>query len=110
MNRAAQKRQTARSLSMQEKAWKVIRGMGEFTVSEVVALTGENEGALRGYVGQLRRCGYVRTVGTRKGEGRKGEKAFRLAKNTGPRPPRWTGALWDPNTKSLVGGCREHVD
>lgn len=92
------------------KVWQVLRGLGEFTMADAAIIAGVNEHAVYAYIGQLRRCGYVRTVGRRKGEGRKGEKVFRLVKNTGPKPPRWTGALHDPNLNAFVGGCRDRVD
>lgn len=97
-------------MTAQEKAWKVIRGLGEFSMAEVVVLTEANGPAVMGYIGQLRKCGYVRMTGKRKGPNGKREKVFRLIKNTGPMPPRWTGALFDPNTNSIVGGCRDGLD
>lgn len=91
-------------MTEQEKIWKVIRGLNsEFTIDEIVVLTGINESTVRTYLSMLSTAGYLRQVSmkNRQGKGRP-RKLLRLIKNTGPKAPMLRRCLYDPNTEGLT--------
>ena len=78
------------------KAWKVMRGMGKFTVSDIITLAEEkNTKDLRWWLGLLCDAGYI------KEDGKNGkEKFWRLLRGTGPLAPevQTLRIVYDPNT------------
>lgn len=81
-------RNLLRKNTAREKAWKLMRLMGNYTLSEIATLVEADAENLRHYHQALVHAGYVKQVGTKKQEGRSGvDKVFRLVKNTGPKPP-----------------------
>lgn len=83
-----------------ERAWKLMRTLGSYTLTEIATLAGADVENIRHYHQCLVKAGYARNTGTKKQEGRPGlDKVYRLVKNTGPRPPvqKSLRFLFDPN-------------
>lgn len=86
------------------KLWEAMRILREFTVSELMAvceLEKKRRHAVLTYVSQLRRAGFVR-IARAGNQGRQEQHTFRIARNSGPRPPaivRYGAAMYDPNTE-----------
>jgi predicted transcriptional regulator len=94
----------------QEKIWKVIRGLNsEFTIEDVMMLTGLKRSTVSDYLSRLHRAGYLRTVGKRKGIVGRRQFVYRLIKDTGPKPPMQRRCLYDQNTGELLE-VKDHVD
>lgn len=95
------KHNNIRKNTSREKAWKLMRSMGSYTLSEIATLAEADVENIRHYHLCLVAAGYVRQTGTRRQEGRGGvDKVFRLIKNTGPKPPvqKELRFLFDQNT------------
>ena len=89
-----------RKNTAREKAWKLMRLMGRYTLGEIATLIEADVDNIRHYHQCLVAAGYVREIGTQKQAGRPGlDKVFRLVKNTGPKPPvqKELKFLFDPN-------------
>lgn len=83
-----------------EKVWKLMRTLGNYTLSEIATLAEADYDNINHYHQCLVKAGYVKQVGRKKQEGRPGsDKVFRLIKNTGPKPPvqKSVRFLFDPN-------------
>lgn len=77
-----------RKNTAREKAWKLMRVMRTFTLSDLATLGETDYANIKHYVQCLIVAGYVRVEGKRQQEGRKGrDNVLRLIKNTGPKPP-----------------------
>lgn len=93
-------RNVTRQNTAREKAWKLMRLMGNYTLGEIATLIEADVENIRHYHQCLVHAGYVRQVGTKRQEGRPGfDKVFRLVKNTGPKPPvqKDLRFIFDPN-------------
>ena len=101
-------RNVSRKNTLREKAWKIMRTLGTYTLTEVATLAEADYSNIGHYHQCLVAAGYVRQEGTRKQEGRPGfDKIFRLIKNTGPKAPiqkdlrfvfdQNTGKYWSEN-------------
>ncbi len=98
----AKVRNVIRPNTNREKAWKVMRAMITFTLSDVVITADVPYENIRHYVDCLLHAGYVRKDGKKRIDGRPGfDVIYRLIKNTGPKPPvqKALRFLYDPNTK-----------
>lgn len=84
-------------MNAQEKVWKVIRGLNEFTVDDVVVLTGLQRATVAVYLSTLHKAGYLRISGKKRQQA-----IYRMVKNTGPKAPIQRRCLYDPNTKKLM--------
>lgn len=85
-----------------ERAWKLMRSMGKYTLSDIATLAEADYDNIRHYNLCLLKAGYVRQVGTKRQEGRSGcDKVYRLVRNTGPRPPiqKALRFIFDPNNR-----------
>lgn len=94
-------RNVSRKNTAREKAWKLMRVMGNYTLTDIATLAEADYANFGHYHQCLVSAGYVRQVGTKKQEGRPGlDKIFRLVKNTGPKPPvqKELRFLFDQNT------------
>jgi len=90
----------ARKNTDRERAWKVMRAMGNYTLTDLASVADIPYGNIGHYHQCLVAAGYVRQVGTKRVEGRPGfDKVYRLIKNTGPKPPiqKDLRFLFDPN-------------
>ena len=77
-----------RKNTCREKAWKLMRLMGNYTLTEITTLTEADYGNISHFHQCLIRAGYVKQVGKKTQEGRPGfDKVYRLVKNTGPKCP-----------------------
>lgn len=92
---------TLRKNTGRERAWKLMRSLGNYTLTDIATLAE----AVYENVGHYHQClvkaGYVRQVGTKRQEGRPGfDKIYRLVRNTGPKPPiqKALRFVFDPNT------------
>ncbi len=84
-------------MTAQEKIWKIIRGLGEFTTEDVVVLTELQWATVSVYLSTIHKAGYLRITGKR------GHQAvYRIIKNTGPKAPIQRRCLYDPNTKKMI--------
>ena len=95
-------------LSAQEKVWRVIRGLGDFTVEELAILVEEKQHTVTFYTSLLCKAGYIRHVGKRKAASGWPQRVYRLVKNTGPKAPIQKRCLFDPNT-SKMQEVKDHV-
>lgn len=84
-------------MTAQEKVWKVIRGLHEFTTEDVVVLTELPRSTVSVYLSTLHKAGYLR-ITNKKGH----QSVFRMIKNTGPKPPVQRRCLYDQNTKQMM--------
>lgn len=90
-----------RKNTCRERAWKVMRNMQSFTLSEVCTIAEVPYSNISHWNQCLVAAGYIRQTGKKKQDGRPGfDKVFRLIKNTGPNPPvqKSIRFLYDPNT------------
>jgi hypothetical protein len=91
-------------MTLQEKIWKVIRGLNsEFTVEEVAILVEGDSKYVGVYISTLVHAGYIRKTGRRR-EGKRSQPLYRLIKNTGPKAPKIRRYVYDPNLNQLMGG------
>jgi len=88
-------------MTIQEKIWKVIRGLNQFTVEEVAILVEGNPKYVGVYLSSLVYAGYIRKTGRRR-EGKRSKPLYRLIKNTGPKAPKIRRNVYDPNL-NLMG-------
>lgn len=88
-------------MNIQEKIWKVIRGLGSFTVEDVVTLTEVKSSAVSAYLSLLHKTGYLRLEDKRKTPRGRSQYVFRLVKNTGPKAPLQRRCMYDPNLDAL---------
>ena len=86
------------ALTVQDKVWKVIRGLNEFTFEEVAIVTESPQKAVTLYLLKLYKAGYIRQAGKRISENGRKKIFWRLVKNTGPLAPVAMLCLYDPNT------------
>ena len=80
------------------RVWQTMRCMRQFSVSDLVALTGASENYCRQVAQVLRECGYLKLVSER-------PRVLMLAKDTGPKPPtinRERTAIIDNNLNQQV--------
>ena len=99
----AKVRNVIRPNTNREKAWKVMRAMITFTLSDVVITADVPYENIRHYVDCLLHAGYVRKDGKKRIDGRPGfDVIYRLIKNTGPKPPvqKALRYLFDPNNNT----------
>ena len=92
----------SRTDTMRARAWRLMRTIGNYTLTEIATLAEADYANISHYHQCLVKAGYARQVGTRKQEGRPGfDKVYRLVRNTGPKPPiqKSLRFLFDPNTK-----------
>jgi hypothetical protein len=90
-----------RKNTSRERCWRLMRTLGNYTLTEVATLAEADVENIRHYHQCLISAGYVKQVGTKRQEGRSGfDKVYRLVKNTGPKPPvqKSLRFLFDPNT------------
>ena len=83
-----------------EKTWKAIRIIKTFTYDELQTITGSSYAVLRRFISLLVNVGYVKAVG--RVDGARKKRVYRLVKDTGPKHPRKTMCLYDPNTKEVI--------
>lgn len=89
-------------ITVQERIWKIMRGLSDFTVADIIILTELPSDSIRAYMALLAGAGYIRHIGSRK-EGVGGpKKVWKLIKNTGPKPPAQRRCLYDANTNGLT--------
>jgi len=84
-------------MTAQEKIWKVIRGLGEFTVDDVVILTGLQRTTVSVYLSTIHKAGYLR-ISAKKGY----YAVYRIVRNTGAKAPLQRRCVYDPNTKETL--------
>jgi len=90
-----------RKNTFREKVWKLMRIMGNYTLTDLTTLAECPYENISHYHQCLVKAGYARQTGTKRQEGRPGfDKIFRLVKNTGPKPPiqKELRFLFDQNT------------
>jgi hypothetical protein len=88
-------------MTAQDKIWKCIRSLREFTLREVSTLSGVPLRNILTYTSALARADYINRAGLRKEHpGR--HKLWRLIKNTGPKTPKLRRCLLDPNINTLT--------
>jgi hypothetical protein len=90
-----------RKNTRRERAWKLMRSMGNYILADIAILAEADLQNIRHYHQCLVKAGYARQVGIRKQEGRPGfDKVYRLIKNTGPKPPiqKALRFVFDPNS------------
>ncbi len=97
-------------MTSQDRIWKVIRGLGDFTIEDLIVLAEErSKSTVRVYLSVLIKTGYVRKTGKLKHPHIGGPRAiYRLIKNTGPKAPVQTRCIYDPNLNALAEV--KHVD
>lgn len=89
-------------MKSRDRIWKIIRGLGEFTVSEVTVLTEEKASTVGFYVSLLGKAGYIKKSGTRRFSPKGApEKIWRLIRDTGPMAPQEKHCLYDANTGEM---------
>ena len=97
----AKVRNVIRPHTNRERAWKVMRAMITFTVTDIAITADVPVENIRHYVQCLACAGYLRKEGKKSIPGRGGfDVIYRLIKNTGPKPPvqKALRFLYDPNT------------
>ena len=91
-------------MTAQDRVWKVVRNLRDFTIYEVVELTGIPYKNISVYISALAKAGYIRRIGLRKE--RPGSaprsKVWKLIKNTGPKAPLLRRCLLDRNLNELT--------
>lgn len=90
------------AITAQDKIWKTIRNLREFTLHEVSILTEVQPKNIGAYISALARAEYVRRIGLRKEAPGPRHKLWRLIKNTGPKTPKLRRCLLDPNLNTLT--------
>lgn len=82
------------------RVWKVIRISPMWTFADVVQLTECPQAST--YLLTLYKASYIRQAGKRKEANGRKVVVWRLAKNTGPKPPYPCPCLYDPNLHDLA--------
>lgn len=89
-------------MTAQDKVWKVVRGLRDFTIEELSQLTEEKQKTVMFYTSLLCKAGYIRFVGKRKAASGWPQRVYRLVRNTGPKTPMQKRCLYDPNTDTMA--------
>lgn len=85
-----------------QKIWTVMRGLGSFTIDDLIALTEIDEKIIRRYISKLHTSGYLRIERKERMPGMRLRRVYRLIKNTGPYAPFEVNVVYDPNIKEVV--------
>jgi hypothetical protein len=89
------------------KVWRIIRGLRDYTISEVALLASVSEHIVRTYNFSLYRAGYVSVAGRRKNEAGVKKAAWRLIRNTGPEAPQQICCMLDTNLQTVAAAEKE---
>jgi len=82
-----------------QKIWQAIRIARTFDRAQLEAITGCTYKSIELYIVLLAKAGYIEAIGTVHGKLRGRLKAFRLVRDTGPKPP--AAVRRAPNTRSM---------